>query len=177
MAINPVIKVVEFIAGPRFGGGAVGLGEFTTVGTATTYLTTADDVDANGFVTDADEQITSDTRQVFSRGMAAAAKLVLRSKYRSSTIPPTTFAVVKVFGRTRYPDGTAGPWRILRSFIGDTSITLTCALSDQLITADEVRFTTPDDSTTVATEGCNEFLVAVEVAASGSGGTLRVRFE
>jgi hypothetical protein len=99
-------------------------------------------------------------------------------QYKPVSELPVGVPVVKLFGRTRYPGGTAGPWRILCNLIGDTSATFTATLADQIngIGPTAAAWTTPDDATTFDVAGCNEFLVGVEFACSADSAALEVRF-
>jgi Ca2+/Na+ antiporter len=110
-------------------------------------------------------QISDASRQVFSRGLVPALYLGVRMVYSNATI--TANPVVKVFGRARMPNGEAGPWRLLKSRLKDSRVTLLTDPSD--LTKDGLRVPTADlEAHFFDVQGCNEFLIGVEVVAAGT---------
>ncbi len=118
-------------------------------------------MDGNGNIIDPTSDITNGSRQVFSRGFLNARVLRLRMRYSTKgELGP----IVKLFGRTRLPDGTVGAWQILKNRLFESSVLLRPDESDIEVPFDEPGFATTADplEQTFELQGCNEFLVGVE---------------
>ncbi len=87
-----------------------------------------------------------------------------------------TNPVVKVFGRSRRPDGSTTPWAMLKSRLGDRSWEIATDPSD-LYLEGTYYFTAADpEASYFDVQGCNEFVVGVEVAATRGEAALEVKF-
>jgi len=160
MAITAGVDVIEYTPG---------FSDWQQVGPGVSYLKVQD----AATVTDPDTQITSSTRQVFGRVFTPGTFLGLRMRYVNK--PVSTDPVIKVFGRTRQPDGTAGPWQILKNRLGDASVTIVTDDSD--IVSDIGYATTADpEASYYDVQGCNEFIVGVEIACSDEDAALDAKF-
>jgi hypothetical protein len=171
MAINPVILLIEFNPAPPQ---SPALSEWTVVGDPDNYLDLADPLNGEGYLVNP-AGITSETRQIFSRGFIPATTLELRMRYGSDPSPPTAPPTVRVFGRARFPNGTPGPWRVLTNRAGEAAGRILGSVAD-IVASGGTFLTSPTPECLFDVAGCNEFLVGVQEAGNVGIGGLQVRF-
>lgn len=135
--------------------------DWQTIGTGA-YLTVLD----AALITDPEGQITDSSRKIIRRDNRMGTLLGVRMKYaHSGTV--LTNPVTKVFGRTAGGAGTA-QWQLLLSRLRSETCTILTSASD--INISGTKFTTPDtDAHYFDTQGCNEFLIGVEVKLTVTG--------
>ena len=143
-----------------------------------TYLTTPD-VTPPTPITEP-EAMTLGSRRLLTRDGRMGTLLGLRMTYNTG-LTNIVSPVVKVFGRVRTLTATGetvGPWQLLKNRLGDLSVPLTVASTDVIVTASGPKATTPDPFGHYwDCQGCNEFLVGVEIAMSATGKITKAALE
>lgn len=126
-----------------------------------TGLTTADN--GGSAVTNPATQITASTRYILDRNDTGGTRIHFRLKYTTGGTT-TSYPTITVFGRA----DSSEPWQNLPNLAGNRAFTFVAAPEDA---ADGTYSYTAVDPTAnvVDTNGCNEFIVGIEVAAVGSG--------
>ncbi len=166
MSITPGVQIIPFSPSAR-------LALWTQIGPSDSYLEIPDLVDANGNIINPSLSIHDPSRQVFGRWALPARRLGLRMRY---TTPVTIWPRVKVFGRTRLPDGAAGRWQVLKNRLFDATVTIPAAPSD-VVDSGDLRLSTADPlASYFDLQGCNEFLVGVELRTDAEDAALQAQF-
>ena len=157
-------------------------GQFRAVGFASSEWQTV--VDA-GRVATADAatitnpltDITNSATHIFSRQCGAGTYLRVRLKYASGINSGITSPVVKVFGRSLSnpasgAGGVAGPWQLLKNMNGG-SLNSTLTVDPTNDARDGTFSYTTADALLHSwdVDGCSEFLIGVETAFAGTGGS------
>ncbi len=138
--------------------------DWQNIGTSS-YFTIAD----AALITDPEGQITNSSRKIIRRDNRMGTLLGVRMKYGHTGVV-TVNPVAKIFGRTAAGAGSA-QWQLLLSRLRSETCTLLTSASDVNISG--TKYTTPDtDAHYFDTQGCNEFLIGVEVAIAVTGSTV-----
>lgn len=121
-----------------------------------------DDADA-ATITDPDAEITTSNRHILNR-QGKGTLLLLRAVYDDG-VSGVTSPVVQVFGRA----DDSEPWTCLANKAGDFKVTITFDTTNDASNG-TLNFTNPDWTNHVwDCQGCEQLLVGVATAASGTG--------
>lgn len=135
------------------------------------YLSLADTLH-NGVILKPQTDIADESRQLIRRDNRMGTLLGLRMHHAvaSNIASPT----VKVFGRVVGLAASTGPWQVLKNRLGDIAVPLVARPTSDIYDLSSVgQYTVSDpEGHYFDTQGCNEFLVGVELALTGTSVTL-----